>query len=59
MRPIMIEKLRAMKYLKIEDNKAYFFQKKEANYLWVEIDRINKEDLYKKLLLFEYSSKKI
>ena len=40
------EELKHMKYLKIEDNKGYFLkQEKEQVDLWVEIDKISKEDL--------------
>lgn len=41
----MTEKLKAMKYLKIEDNKGYFLQQKDSTTEWVEIDRISKENL--------------
>ena len=34
-----------MKYLKIDDNKGYFLQQKDSATEWVEIDRINKENL--------------
>lgn len=34
-----------MKYLKIEDNKGYFLQEKDSTPEWVEIDRINKDNL--------------
>lgn len=41
----MTEKLKVMKYLKIDDNKGYFLQQKDTTTEWVEIDRINKENL--------------
>lgn len=42
---MMNEKLKAMKYLKIDDNKGYFLQQKDSTTEWVEIDRISKENL--------------
>lgn len=41
----MNEKITVMKYLKIEDNKGYFIQLKDSTTEWVEIDRINKDNL--------------
>ncbi len=34
-----------MKYLKIEDNKGFFLRPKEGSTEWIEIDKINKDDL--------------
>lgn len=34
-----------MKYLKISDNKGFFFKVGEDNSQWIEIDKITKEDL--------------
>ncbi|OAN63433.1 hypothetical protein A8B79_15260 [Balneola sp. EhC07] len=38
-----------MKYLKIEDNKAFFIKDKAQPEDWTEIDKIEKEDLLKLL----------
>ncbi len=38
-----------MKYLKIEDNKAFFIKDKSRPNDWVEIDQIEKDDLLKLL----------
>lgn len=38
-----------MKYLKIEDNKAFFIKDKSQPDSWTEIDQIEKEDLLKLL----------
>ena len=44
---MMIEEQRAMKYLKIEDNKGFFIKENEHTAPeWVQIDLITKEDLY-------------
>lgn len=45
----MNEKVEHMKYLKIEDNKAFFIKDKNQADSWVEIDQIEKEDLLKLL----------
>jgi hypothetical protein len=34
-----------MKYLKIEDNKGFFLRMKDTTAEWIEIDKINKDDL--------------
>ncbi len=34
-----------MKYLKIDDNKAFYLKASEQETAWVEIDKINKDDL--------------
>jgi len=38
-----------MKYLKVDDNKAYFFKSVETGEPWHLIDEINKDDLFKLL----------
>ncbi len=40
------EEPQAMKYLKIEDNKAYFLKNVAEVLTWTEIDQIGKDDLY-------------
>jgi hypothetical protein len=45
----MNEKIEHMKYLKIEDNKAFFIKVKSQPSAWTEIDQIEKEDLLKLL----------
>jgi hypothetical protein len=35
-----------MTYLKIENNKGYFNKNVEAGYIWTEIDKIDKDDLF-------------
>lgn len=45
MKNIVKEDLNHMKYLKINDNKGYFLQQAEPEEIWVEIDKISKEDL--------------
>ena len=45
----MNEKIEHMKYLKIEDNKAFFIKDKSQSNDWVEIDQIEKENLLKLL----------
>lgn len=42
---ILKEELNHMKYLKIDNNKGYFLQKSESEEVWIEIDKISKEDL--------------
>lgn len=43
-----------MKYLKIEDNKGYYLKSEEgASNNWIEIDKINKDDL---LILLNYAT---
>lgn len=42
---MMTEKIKAMKYLKIEDNKGFFLLDKDGTPEWIEIDRINKDNL--------------
>lgn len=34
-----------MKYLKIDDNKAYYLKSADSGTVWTEIDKINKDDL--------------
>lgn len=34
-----------MKYLKIDDNKAYYLKSADNETVWTEIDKINKDDL--------------
>jgi hypothetical protein len=34
-----------MKYLKIDDNKAYYLKSADSETVWTEIDKINKDDL--------------
>jgi len=34
-----------MKYLKIDDNKAYYLKSANSETVWTEIDKINKDDL--------------
>ena len=46
---IMNEIKKVMKYLKIEDNKAFFIKDKAQPEDWTEIDKIEKEDLLKLL----------
>lgn len=41
----MKEEKKIMKYLKIEDNKGHFLRPKDDTTEWLEIDKINKEDL--------------
>lgn len=41
----MTEKSKAMKYLKIDDNKGYFLQQKDSTPEWIEIDKISKDNL--------------
>src|SRR5690242_184289 len=42
----MKEEIRIMKYLKIDDNKGFFLRDKDdSTTQWVEIDKINKDDL--------------
>ena len=41
----LTEKLRVMTYLKIEDNKGYYLKPSEETNSWIEVDKINKEDL--------------
>ncbi len=44
---MMIEEIKHMKYLKIEDNKAYFHRKnEEGSDEWILIDQISKDDLF-------------
>ena len=45
----MNETKRVMKYLKIEDNKAFFIKDKAQPKDWTEIDKIEKDDLLKLL----------
>lgn len=48
---MMKEEQEIMKYLKIEDNKGYYLKPSDQT-TWVEIDKINKEDL---LALLDYA----
>ena len=41
-----------MKYLKIEDNKAYYLKEADSETVWTEIDKINKDDL---MILLNYA----
>ena len=41
----MKEEMKIMKYLEIKDNKGYFLRPKESTTEWIEIDKINKDDL--------------
>lgn len=45
----MNEKTERMKYLKIENNKAFYLQDKNQPNTWIEIDQIEKNDLLKLL----------
>lgn len=45
----MKEIKKVMKYLKIEDNKAFFIKDKAQPENWTEIDKIEKDDLLKLL----------
>ena len=47
----MIDELKAMKYLKIENNKGYYLKSFDTGNQWVEIDKINKDDLLELLNL--------
>lgn len=49
----MKEKLKHMKYLKIDDNKGFFIKDKDQPDTWIEIDQIDKNDLLK---LLDYAS---
>lgn len=49
----MNETKRVMKYLKIEDNKAFFIKDKAQPENWTEIDKIEKDDL---LNLLDYAT---
>lgn len=42
---IQIEEQKAMKYLKIDDNKGYYLKIVSSDSVWTEIDKINKDDL--------------
>lgn len=44
---MMIEELKRMKYLKIDDNRGFFLKiEEDESQTWIEIDQICKEDLF-------------
>ena len=43
---MITEEIILMKYLKIENNKGFFYKEVEQSFVWTEIDKINKDDLF-------------